>query len=208
MKIKNLRKAVSYYKECNAGGHCRKKGGSIMSFEYIFMYDKKNNLGIDADGNKYEVHKDKVVNISTREETPIDEMSLLEQLHPKARFDPERPDYIIQVAFVTENGQWGGIPTVKVPLDFEELDEFKITAEEVCAEYGWDTDSNNEEVFNTVGLTLKDTLVEYLSDQIYDKFYNEAQYWEFPIGVVDWDDMDADLDTLLIEYFTKYEKCF
>ena len=179
-----------------------------MSYIYIFMYDPQNNLGIDADGNRYKVHEDKVVNMSTGEETPIDEMSLLEQLYPKARFDPERLDYIIQVDFVTENGQWGGIPTVKVPLDFEELDEFKITAEEVCAEYGWDTDSNNEEVFNTVGLTLKDTLVEYLSDQIYDKFYNEAQYWEFPIGVVDWDDMSADLDTLLIEYFTKYEKCF
>ena len=147
------------------------------------MYDPQNNLGIDADGNRYKVHEDKVVNMSTGEETPIDEMSLLEQLYPKARFDPERLDYVIQVAFVTENGQWGGIPTVKVPLDFEEL-------------------------FNTVGLTLKDTLVEYLSDQIYDKFYNEAQYWEFPIGVVDWDDMDADLDTLLIEYFTKYEKYF
>lgn len=171
---------------------------------YIFIYDQKNNLGIDADGNKYEVCGDKVIDLSTKEEIPIDEVSLLEQLHPKAGFDPETLNNVIQVAFVSENGQWGGIPTVKVPLDFEELDEFK----EVCAEYGEDTDSNNEEVFNTVGLTLKDTLVEYLSDQIYDKFYKEAQYWEFPLGVVDWDDMDADLDTLLIEYFTKYKKYF
>lgn len=174
---------------------------------YIFMHDPKNNRAIDVNSNKYEVCGDKVIDLSTKEEIPIDEVSLLEQLHPKAGFDPETLNNVIQVAFVSENGQWGGIPTVKVPLDFEELDEFKIT-EEVCAEYGWDTDSNNGEVFNTVGLTLKDTLVEYLSDQIYDKFYREAQYWEFPLGVVDWDDMDADLDTLLIEYFTKYKKYF
>ncbi len=195
-----------------------------MSYiEYIFMYDPQNNLGIDADGNKYEVRKDKVVNISTREETPIDEIQIIQKLlYPEVSFtDMYRNNKVyvgVHVCFVDEDGNlprnknensfWRFIytPDVEALFDVKLMSRYDSTDEKVRRELGYgsedeEDDESNNEVLNEVRSRLRDNLIEYATEQLYDKFCKTAQDWGFPKLAVCWGDIGVALDTLIDDCF-------
>lgn len=194
-----------------------------MSFEYIFMYDKKNNFGIDADGNKYEVHKDKVVNISTREKTPIDEIQVIRKLlYPEVGFTDiyiNNREYVgVYVCFVDEDGyiasykdengvwQYVDTPYIEALFDVKLMSEYESTDEEVRAELGYgseddEDDERNNEVLNKVRSRLRDDLIEYTTERLYDKFCETAQAWGFPKLAVCWGDIGVALDSLIDDCF-------
>ena len=191
--------------------------------EYIFMYDQKNNLGIDADGNKYEVHKDKLISISTGEETPIDEIQIITKLlYPEVSWDGMYVDNrlyeSVQVCFVDEdgnlprnkdeNGVWHYVdtPDVEALFDVKLMDGYDNTDEEVRAELGYgseddEDDESNNEVLNEVRSRLRDDLIEDTTERLYDKFCETAQNWGFPKLAVCWGDIDVALDSLINDCF-------
>jgi hypothetical protein len=195
-----------------------------MSYiEYIFIYDQKNNLGIDADGNKYEVHKDKVIDLSTKEEIPIDGIQIIRKLlYPEVSWDGMYVDNrlyeSVHVCFVDEDGNlprnknenspWTFVctPDVEALFDVKLMDGYDSTDEEVRRELGYgseddEDDESNNEVLNEVRSRLRDDLIEYATERLYDKFCETAQTWGFPKLAVCWGDIGVALDSLIDDCF-------
>ena len=195
-----------------------------MSYiEYIFIYDQKNNLGIDADGNKYEVHKDKVIDLSTKEEIPIDGIQIIRKLlYPEVSWDGMYVDNrlyeSVHVCFVGEDGNlprnknenspWTFVctPDVEALFDVKLMDGYDSTDEEVRRELGYgseddEDDESNNEVLNEVRSRLRDDLIEYATERLYDKFCETAQTWGFPKLAVCWGDIGVALDSLIDDCF-------